>query len=444
MSAMRKKLKYLAVTSVVTTEVKAKVCEIFENDDPAQLAATPIDDICERLEASGFNPDDPNHPLPDIAEAVVARLGGAPAPATTPNLSKEGGEGGLSKLAGVLGEALAGKKQLHEYSTEELLDMLIAGKFGKFQINEVFGAFRAKHNVGAAYARANGMIIVINANGSVRKDDTLAYIEQLQGHFARVREEYNGKEITTLDRAFKRSRMVAINYLTTPWRVEEIGSENEFGYDLGVLIDRFGERAKMVAWAAITEHETLQGLPTDKYGLKGIFRELFRETLEDDRFLDMRRAYKRAVGRGDVETQTIILRMTEEQAAERLQRSGYSAPNSRTVSQQRPAEPVHDTSYYEGLVRAHAELQPKNMNVGGNSQSRNGGICEYLYVSGNSCSVSGVVVLNGGSVGGNSCRADVYAPPRVSLSQGGNSTSVNVRNVPWKQLAEILGLIPRS
>lgn len=430
-------LKFLPVNGPITGEVKTQLKQIFANDDTTSLANSAPRDLFDRLESGGLNPD--TQDFLAIATAMIKYLQDSLGikPAASPNLSKEGGEGGFSKLAGVIGEALAGKKQLHEYTSSELLDMLIEGKFGRFQVTEVIGAFRAKQDVGTAHGRANGVLIVVNANGTVRKDDTLAYIDQLQSPFARVLEEFKGKEITTLDRAFKRKNMVAINYLTTPWSIEQIGVENAYGYDLGELIDRLSERAKMVAWAATTGHETMQGLPTDKYGLKTLFKELFREKLEDARLEDMRRAYKRAVSRGDLETQRIILKMTEEQALARLQLGGATVQVNVT---QQPAEPVRGESYYRQLLEEKASLNPSTLSINGTGQYHNGGVYEYIRVSGTGCQVTNVVILKGGNVSGTGCYVQGTTAPRVAINAGGTGSSVSMPPATYESICRQLGL----
>jgi hypothetical protein len=309
-------------------------------------------------------------------------------------------------------------------STLDLLKKLAEGR----DITETIEALKRKPEVTEALRKADGAIVVRTNDGKIDPQATANYIEKLARPFGKPQRKVNDQFPMSLEEACGQNHMVTINPITN--EIVYVGEEDEYGVDISKLPD---ERYYALVWAAMFGHR-FWPKSMEEFEVETYLEEIFAEK-PNRRWTQIFEDYEQAKARGDLKTtQLIPRRLSERQALELLKQFGGKT----AASLQQPA--VSQAPNYEALVRGHAQLYPATIRVRASGNNVTRSICEELHLSASGCSVQGTIVLDGGHVNGSGNYIQVYMPPRKDLRNDGSANEIHITNLPWKQLAEKLGL----
>ena|GEM_PF-919071 len=297
----------------------------------------------------------------------------------------------------------------------ELLEKLNAETYA-----EIRSHLDRNQRVQAASMKADGKWVVVGERG-INVGATLRYITHLNKRFSSAQREFEGARPTTLDRALGIDDRPIISFLTG----RPVQGPDENGFDLTTLPEDRRDLPEAGLYAASIGHPMFPKT-IDPYEHAS---QLFEPTL-NKRWKTILDDYRTALADGDPQATRISRYWPADVPLDRT----FDAVNlTFNVMVNAPATPD-----YEAMVReaAMGDCRRQGMSV-----VVRGGVYKRLVISGMSPSIQGVVVTEGGSISGMSASGTVYAPPGVSVSVNGMSSNVDVHNVSWKKLAEILHLV---
>lgn len=281
---------------------------------------------------------------------------------------------------------------------------------------EVLPYIKAHHQVRAVNDKSRGAWVILNSEGGIDLELTLAYVAQLGQLHAVAQWKFKERRPVTLDEALGINRRALIH----PFTHQGLQGPDANGFDLSRCDV---ELIEALLWASATGHSAWP----QQIDVYSCTEQILANSLPR-RWALVLEQYGEAKAKNDgnrlvnpywpdgVQMDTVLNLAIH---------FGFGGSKVATVNYQQLLEEVaQGACHHSGMASVI-----------------NGGVYDTIHVSGMAATINGAIVLRGGNITGMSASGTIYAPPGVSIRVSGMAASVRIVNESREELARRAGLL---